>query len=136
MKEIVKQIIEVENIKVNDSDWQNFDGYKVITSDQEILLLIDMETCCCESPGYFWSDDDFSRFIGSELLNIEVVDTELNKEKLDKEIGYGLDEGGIMFVNLVTNKGILQFAAYNSHNGYYGHTGRVVSKQLNLETGL
>ena len=26
-----------------------------------------------------------------------------------------------MFVNINTSNGLLQFAAYNNHNGYYGH---------------
>ncbi len=41
-----------------------------------------------------------------------------------------------MFVNLETNVGLLQFVAYNSHNGYYGHDAVLVSKQLNLTEAL
>ena len=45
-------------------------------------------------------------------------------------------EGGVMFVNITTSKGVLQFVAYNEHNGYYGHSACVISKQLNHEECL
>ncbi len=38
-----------------------------------------------------------------------------------------------MFVNLETNKGTLQFVAYNEHNGHYGHEAKVTCKQLACE---
>lgn len=33
-----------------------------------------------------------------------------------------------MFINVETTRGLLQFAAYNEHNGYYGHDVLLVSK--------
>ena len=39
-----------------------------------------------------------------------------------------LDAGSAMFINVETTKGLLQFAAYNEHNGYYGHGVKLVSK--------
>jgi hypothetical protein len=44
-----------------------------------------------------------------------------------KESGYYEDEGGIQFVDFVTDKGVFQLAVYNAHNGYYGH-GILVAK--------
>jgi hypothetical protein len=35
-----------------------------------------------------------------------------------------------MFVDIETDRGVLQFVAYNAHNGYYGHKARVQSTQL------
>ena len=35
-----------------------------------------------------------------------------------------------MFVDIVTDRGVLQFVAYNIHNGYYGHEAKVISTQL------
>ena len=52
-----------------------------------------------------------------------------------EELEY-LDSGGAMFVNLETSEGLLQFVAYNAHNGYYGHEAVLVSKQLNHEERL
>jgi tRNA(Ile2) C34 agmatinyltransferase TiaS len=45
-------------------------------------------------------------------------------------------EGGVMFVNIETNEGTLQFVAYNEHNGYYGHIAKVQSMQLSHEVVL
>jgi hypothetical protein len=39
-------------------------------------------------------------------------------------------------VNIDTDRGQLQFVAYNEHNGYYGHNAVVVSKQLTHEECL
>jgi len=36
-----------------------------------------------------------------------------------------------MFVDLKTDRGKLQFVAYNEHNGYYGHEAEVICNQLN-----
>lgn len=119
MKEIIKKIEEVENLKSHGySDYGSYDGYRLTTNKQDYFLLIDNCPSCCESFGYICSEDSLEDFIGSELLSIETVDTALNKNMLVESD----DEGEYMFVNVETNKGLLQFAVYNSHNGYYGHT--------------
>ena len=41
-----------------------YDGYKITTSKQEYLILIENGQCCCESWGYFSSEDDFADYIG------------------------------------------------------------------------
>jgi hypothetical protein len=102
------------------------DGYKVETDKHIIYVLIDNGQSCCESWGYFSSDDDLSLFTGSELKEINLTDKALNKQKF-KDSDYYEDEGGIQFVDFVTNKGIFQLAVYNAHNGYYGH-GILVAK--------
>ncbi|WP_163051659.1 DUF7448 domain-containing protein [Bacillus cereus] len=107
----------------------HYDGFNIVTDKQTIKLGISNEQNCCENWGYFLSEDNPVDFLGSELLRIEVTDTSLNKSNLPE---YGLDEGDVMFIDLVTSKGVLQFAAYNEHNGYYGHEAVVISKQLNL----
>jgi hypothetical protein len=73
------------------------------------------------------SEDDFSEFIGANIIDLAITDTCLNTKKLEEEELY---EPDLMFVNLNTDKGLLQFVAYNSHNGYYGHSAVVVSEQL------
>lgn len=132
MQEIIKKIIEVDNYKEEDS-WTHMAGFKIVTNEQEILLLIDDESSCCERWGYFWSDDEVKNFIGAEIQKIEIVDTALDKKILVKnnlDIDDEWFDGGVMFVNFETSKGLLQFTAYNEHNGYYGHEAKVISKQL------
>lgn len=41
-----------------------------------------------------------------------------------------------MFVDLITDRGVLQFVAYNEQNGYYGHLAKVESRQLTHEETL
>lgn len=110
-------ITQMMNILMGHS---SMDGYHVKTTNAEIFVLIDNGQSCCESWGYFSSDDDMSKYIGATLHSIDLTDVELNKEALEKS-GYYQDDGGIQFVDFVTDKGKFQLAVYNAHNGYYGH---------------
>jgi hypothetical protein len=124
-REIIKSI---EEVSADDES-----GYKVVTDKQAVLLMIDNHQSCCENWGYFLSNDNPQEFIGAELLAVNVVDEALNVSQVE---ALNMHEGSTMFVNLETNKGTLQFTAYNDHNGYYGHKARVESTQLNEETWL
>ena len=98
-----------------------YDGYKITTEKTEYLILIDNGQCCCESWGYFVSEDDINDYIGKDLIDVALTDKALNNKKL-KESGYYDDCGGIQFVDFKFSDGsVLQFAVYNAHNGYYGH---------------
>ena len=130
MSEIIQAITEATFSPKKES-WATMDGFKIITDKQEIRMGIFNSQCCCESWGFFMSEDDLSQFIGAELHGIEVVDTCLKSEKMED-----LYEGGTMFVNFSTNRGLLQFTAYNSHNGYYGHEAVIESEQLSYSDTL
>lgn len=109
-------------------------GFAVITDKQTIKLLIDDYQNCCENWGYFMSEDNLKDFIGAELIDIKLTDTALKEAKLkehDVDPNDKWFEGDLMFVDLKTTKGVLQFVAYNEHNGYYGHEACIVSQQLN-----
>jgi hypothetical protein len=126
-------------IAIMEHEKDGYEGYKVITSEQEILLSIDNDQACCEDWGYFWCNEKPQSFVGTNLKGIEITDTELNKAiMLKNEVEQSTEyfEGGVMFVNLNTSGGVLQFVAYNQHNGYYGHSAIVTSKQLNHEECL
>ena len=98
-----------------------YDGYRITTTEHTYLILIDNGQCCCESWGYFSSEDEFSNYIGKELASVELTDKALNQKKFE-ESGYYDDDGGIQFVDFKMADGsVLQFAVYNAHNGYYGH---------------
>lgn len=98
----------------------SYDGYKIVTEEHEYLLLISNGQSCCESWGYFASEDDFGEYIGSELIGVKFTDVALNTKALE-ESGYYQGDGGIQFVDFETDRGVVQFAVYNGHNGYYGH---------------
>jgi hypothetical protein len=126
--------IEETNFKTKERSWDGYDGYQIITDQQTIQIGISDSQCCCENFGCIITNDETKEFIGAELLGISITDTALNNKRIE-EIEY-LDCGGAMFVNLETSEGLLQFVAYNSHNGYYGHDAVLISKQLNYKEGL
>ena len=112
------------------NDWMSASGYKITTDCQEITMLISDGQRCCERFGYFFCNDDFDEFVGADLLGIELTDTGLNQALMEENEAVNVYDGGIMFVDIRTSEGVLQFVAYNSHNGYYGHEATVKSTQL------
>lgn len=133
--ETIQEITEFHDEKgLQGEAWQSFDGWNVVTDDQTVVVAISNGQDCCESWGYFNSDDDPQKYVGAKLLRVERV-AEDEAQRLVTTIPdmeYGLDEGGAVFVNIVTDRGTFQLAAYNSHNGYYGHEAVVISRDLNL----
>ena len=104
------------------SGYGSYDGFKIKTSEHEYAILIENGQSCCEQWGYFSTNDDTEEFIGAALRDVELTDVALSTKKIEEEVGlYGFDCGGIQFVDFKTSKGVLQFAVYNAHNGYYGH---------------
>lgn len=98
-----------------------YDGYKIETSLKTFYILIENGQDCCESWGYLTTNDDLSYFIGKEINKISLTDMNLSNKELE-ELEY-LAEGGVQFLTMYMTDGeILQFAVYNSHNGYYGHS--------------
>lgn len=120
----------------NENKWNTMEGYVVKTDKQDILIGISNGQSCCENWGYFSTNDDIKEFVGADLLDIKLTDTSLNTKIIEEKFKYGLDGGDIQFVDLITSKGTLQFAVYNSHNGYYGHSIEIKSNQLNYESCL
>ena len=132
----MEKIIKIESVtfKKKEDDYTEYEGYQIITDKQTIKLAIDNGGQCCENFGYFMSEDNIEEFVGASLISVEVVDTLLNTEKLKtncNSYGSDWDDTYVMFVNINTDKGLLQFVAYNEHNGYYGHEALVISEQLN-----
>lgn len=134
--EKIKAIREVHGLKVAPNDYTTFEGFEIETSQQKIHVLVADQGNCCESWGHVSTPDDLKEFLGANLRKIEVVDTALNKKEWDTQHPYGLDEGGVIFVNFETSRGLFQLAVYNSHNGCYGHTAKLISKQVTLENIL
>lgn len=111
-----------------------FTGYEITTNNQTIQFGIQAGQSCCENYGYFSSEDDLNQFIGAELLDIQLTDTALNTNKLEKR-GFS-DYVNLMFVTFKTNKGVFQLTVYNDHNGYYGHNAVIISQQLKLTENI
>lgn len=132
-------IIEVKEFNDNT---KHHAGYQVLLNDGEVIeLYIENYHQCCEDWGYLISEDDFSDFIGAEVSSVERTDKALRSSMVERwapadgTIDYNIQDGGdLLFVNVHTNRGTLQFVAYNEHNGYYGHAAGVVSRYLTSET--
>jgi len=141
--ETIQSIVEVTNIKreykissdSRESYSGTFAGFKITTTQQEIYLLIESSSQCCENFGYLLSEDNTSDFLLTELLDIKITDTELKTYKLyvNGSINDLKVEDMIMFVDIITNRGTLQFVVYNESNGYYGHKVFIDSNQLKYE---
>ena len=144
MSETITAITEFEN---RGERWTTTSGFDVVTTEQTITLEIDDQQSCCESWGYFLTEDDTEKFIGAELRGVSLTDTNRSKKRIER-ISYDerydwddpnivdLDSGDVLFVDIETDRGVLQFVAYNAHNGYYGHEARVTAKQLQHEAVL
>jgi len=135
--EIIEEIEELfgrDEIDLRGS-MSSYDGFAIHTNKQTIYLLIENDQNCCEKFGYFFTNDEYKSFIGSKLIGVKIVDECLNVSRLD-EITDGPEERETMFVNIETSEGLLQFTAYNCHNGYYGHTAIVRSEQINRDRNL
>lgn len=130
-KEIIKSI---EYFQPFEGKYKGMEGYKIVTDKQEILILINNSQQCCEEWGYeacssegiIETKDDFKDFIDAELISIESIYPETHNgisvyNALLEEISYDRSEIAAEFVNIKTSNGLLQFAVYNCHNGYYGH---------------
>lgn len=128
LPEKILSITEVNDLKEDTKSWSGMDGYKVVTDKQEIFVLISNDQSCCEDWGYFDTNNDTEDFVGSNLLDLKLVDDCLNVKKMED---LDMDAGDIIFVNFETDKGTFQLAVYNSHNGYYGHDIEIKSNQLN-----
>lgn len=126
MKEIIKSI---EYFQPFEGEYKGMEGYKIVTDKQEILILINNSQQCCEEWGYeacsekgiLETQDDLDDYIGAEILDIEIIDTEKDIYKSLTDRVYRFYSSNAEFVNIKTSKGKLQFAVYNAHNGYYGH---------------
>lgn len=135
--EKILSITEVEDYKLEDkknSYYDHYAGYVVVTSERTICILIDNQQNCCENWGYIASNDNFDEFINSDLLEVNLTDSNLiTREAMFGEYEEECDEA--VFVTLETSNGKLQFAVYNSHNGYYGHNVKILERR-NQDTVL
>lgn len=116
----------------------------ITTKSFHIVAQIDNYRQCCEEYGGFLvCEDSYDYFVGKKLRNIVLTDTLLVTKTLvgiehfggfeeNSEFGprvFDYDIVGdkiysfpdIVFINFETDVGVLQFAVYNHHNGYYGH---------------
>lgn len=108
-------------ISINDDysetiDYDEFSGLYIDTDKGAIKLIISNSQCCCEEFGglFFETPDSVDKFIGATIVSVEDINVIRDED-------FSLDCGDETQLKITTSKGILQYAIYNSHNGYYGH---------------
>lgn len=129
VKETITSIKEVYEVTIEDQ-YGSYEGWEIQTTLRNIKIYVNDQQSCCETFGSIVSEDNVESFIGSDLSKVEVVDVACSVKMLE-DIG-SLDAGDTMFVNFTTSKGLLQFAVYNSHNGYYGHDAKFIVDDIIL----
>lgn len=130
MSKIVK-IEEVNNVNFNNNRYSNYDGFKIETEDEEIYFVIDNSQQCCENWGtYLYTPEDLREYVGADYLGYDESSCSEIENHLENEY---VESDEICFLNIHTSKGTIDFAVYNSHNGYYSHA--VVLKITNKKTG-
>ena len=121
----------VYDVNFNNDRYSNYDGFKIETEDEEIYFVIGNSQECCENWGtYLYTPEDLKDYIGAEYLGYDEKSCEEVENALKKEC---VNSDEICFLNILTTKGTIDFAVYNSHNGYYSHA--VILKITNKKTG-
>ena len=104
-----------------DNDFNDGSGAMTLEFDDgETIRIWDDGQSCCESR-YMTCDDDPKSLIGATLKNIEVVGSK-DEEDGDWEVHEQA------FLEITTDKGHIQFATHNEHNGYYGGFGLTITE--------
>lgn len=96
------------------SNRESLEGLLITTDKGDIKLLIDNNGQCCENFGgdFLETPDDIEKYIGAKIIAIEDTNTKLLNES---------EESNETQLKIITNRGVLQYAVYNEHNGYYSH---------------
>lgn len=127
----ILNIEEVYNVNFNNNRYSNYDGFKIETEDEEIYFVIDNSQQCCENWGtYLYTPEDLREYVGADYLGYDESSCSEIENHLENEY---VESDEICFLNIHTSKGTIDFAVYNSHNGYYSHA--VVLKITNKKTG-
>jgi hypothetical protein len=132
----IHKIEEITNYKPDKEHWRTYDGYKITTRLQEILVLVSNEQSCCESWGYLTTSDDLDYYLGADLLGVQIVDLNYDTRLAKIKGSRSLYEGDMVFVRFQTSRGPFEMAVYNGHNGYYGHHGQIISRDLSAGWSL
>lgn len=117
--------IKEDTIVDKSSGWrESYEGLIIKTNKGSIKLVISDGQSCCEQWGalFFETPDDVSQFVGAKILQIQDIDIK-REEFIDNETQ----------LRITTDRGVIQYAIYNEHNGYYGH-GTILQVFDHIET--
>lgn len=98
-----------------------FDGFKITTSENIWYILISNAPQCCENFGYVSKPEDYKDFIGANVYSISSTVRTIKDNIESIQLSSSSEYSNCLFITFYTDKGDLQFTAYNEHDGYYGH---------------
>lgn len=106
------EILSIREDSTNCGDGYYYEGLTIETDKGLIKLVIEDGQNCCEQWGalFFETPDNISQFIGAKILEIQDIDVQ-REDGADNETQ----------LRITTDRGIIQYAIYNEHNGYYSH---------------
>lgn len=104
------QIKSIEEIN-NGHEWL---GYRVHADRQEIVIKISKPRLCCETYGVYCSKKRSEDIIGGVISQINLYD------RVGDQSRHFTREKS-MIVEIITDKGALDFIIYCEHNGFYAH---------------
>lgn len=107
-------------LDIKEVSYKGMDGFVIQTDAKAISILINTSQCCCENWGYLSTLDDLSDFNGASIDSVYMTDDRLESTDLKLD-DVCVSVESCYFVNISTNRGVMQFTVYNEHNGYYGH---------------
>lgn len=91
------------------------DNSAVLTfEDGDVLTVLDDGQSCCEHR-YMVCDDKLDEFKGAKLVDVTVKDAPDAPDIEDSDEAHE-----VQFLEFSTDRGAIQFANHNEHNGYYG----------------
>lgn len=104
------------------------EGFRIKTEKHELKLLISAFQECCERWGYATANENTEDYIGAEYLGYDTIYSDDVWKNADKDTVENLndDEARLLFLNVKTSKGTLDFTVYNAHNGFYGHSAYLI----------
>lgn len=97
----------------------DLEGYSIfLENGSRIDFGISNFQCCCEDWGTLDSPDNLSDYKGAKVIQIYCIN--------DTSFDVTDDLENIAFISVMTSKGLFQMAAYNNHNGDYGHAVKIL----------
>ena len=101
---------------ITESDYQyEWIGYKIdIGNSNDIVMKISRPKLCCEEYGIHTNNAKCNDMIGSVISRVNIYERHSIYTR-----SYNTETS--IIVELVTDKGNLDFIIYCSHNGYYSH---------------
>ena len=100
---------------ITESDYQyEWIGYKIdIGNSNDIVMKISRPKVCCEKYGIYADKTKCNDNIGATISKVNIYERHATRNYIFTETS--------ILVELVTDKGNLEFTIYCSHEGYYSH---------------